>query len=319
MIFPNQFSFFHLESNGGQTLLDFVLQLMGLPEKFGEFLGETVHLFLEGFAIVGLFLDADIPSRREDVVLLGNLLGGCDGAEALYILQCSVLVGIEGLGNLGNVFIGHFAQTAGDHCPHFSGINEAGLVLLLLVPGEEPERNGDLGRVEKLCRHGDDAGDQVVLDDSASDVAFAARLAGEGAIGQHHADFAVGGEVVDHVLEPCEVGVSRRRHTVFPPLVFRQSVGSPVGEIEGRIGHDEIRLQSRVAVVEEGVGVELSQVGLDAPDGEVHLRHLPSCRIGILPIDGDVVDVALVVLDELRGLYEHPARAATRVIDARPL
>ena len=73
-----------------------------------------------------------------------------------------------------------------------------------------------------------------------------------------------------------------------------------------------------MAVVEEGVGVVLPQVGLDAPDGEVHLRHLPRRGVRILAVDRDVVDVAGVALDEARRLHEHPARTAAGVVDTPP-
>ena len=98
----------------------------------------------------------------------------------------------------------------------------------------------------------------------------------------------------------------------------REFVGAPVAEVEGRIGQHEVGLERRVAVVEEGVGVVLPQVGLDAPDGEVHLRHLPRRGVRILAVDRDVVDVAGVALDEARRLHEHPARTAAGVVDTPP-
>jgi len=124
--------------------------------------------------------------------------------------------------------------------------------------------------------------------------------------------------MVDDVLNPREVGVAVRRGSVLPAHVVREFVGAPVAEVEGRIGQHEVGLERRVAVVEEGVGVVLPQVGLDAPDGEVHLRHLPRRGVRILAVNRDVVDVARVALDEARRLHEHPARTAAGVIDTPP-
>ena len=73
-----------------QLLPDFVLQRMRLCEQFGKFAGQSGHLFFEGFAIVLLFLDADIAARSEDVILLCNFIGINHSAEALLIFQRSI-------------------------------------------------------------------------------------------------------------------------------------------------------------------------------------------------------------------------------------
>ena len=117
------------------------------------------------------------------------------------------------------------------------------------------------------------------------------------------------------MLEPGKVGVARRGRAVLPAHIVQQLVLPPVGQVEGRVCHDEVRLQLGVAVVEEGVGAELAQVGLNAPDGQVHLGHLPGGGVGVLPIDGNLVDVAAVVLHELGRLDEHTAAAAAGVVD----
>ena len=69
-------------------------------------------------------------------------------------------------------------------------------------------------------------------------------------------------------------------------------------------------------VVEERVRV-VAQVGLDAADGEVHRGKLPGGGVRLLAEHGDVVaDASAVLLDELRALDEHAARAAAWVIHA---
>ena len=51
-------------------------------------------------------------------------------------------------------------------------------------------------------------------------------------------------------------------------------------------------------------------------DGQVHVGQAPRGGVGLLAVDGDVARVAAVGFDELVGLHEHAARAATGVVDA---
>ena len=70
-----------------------------------------------------------------------------------------------------------------------------------------------------------------------------------------------------------------------------------------------------MAVVEEGVGAELTQVSINAPDGQIHLGQFPCGGVGVLPIDRNAVDVPAVVFDKPRRLDKHAAAAAAWVID----
>ena len=117
----------------------------------------------------------------------------------------------------------------------------------------------------------------------------------------------------DHVLQPGEVGVAGGGRAVLPAHIVQQLILAPARQIEGRIGQDEVRLQLRVAVVKEGVGTEFAQVGLNAPDGQVHLGHLPGGGVGVLAKDGNPVDVAPVIFNEFGGLDKHAAAAAAGV------
>jgi hypothetical protein len=73
------------------------------------------------------------------------------------------------------------------------------------------------------------------------------------------------------VLHPREVGVARRRRAVLPTFVIAQSLAAPIGNVEGRIGENEVGLQVRVAVVVEGVALR-DLAAVDAADGEVPCR-----------------------------------------------
>ena len=186
---------------------------------------------------------------------------------------------------------------------------------MLLVLGKEPKRHWNLRCVEQLGRHGDDTVHQIVLDDVFSDLALAAGLGGQGAVGQHHADAPTRGQVPDHVLEPREVGVAGGRRTVLPAHIVQQLLLPPAGEVEGRISHNIVGLELGVAVVEKGVSVEFPQVRLDSPDGQIHLGHLPGGRVGVLTKDGNLIDVAAVVFHKLCRLHKHSTAAAAGIID----
>ena len=66
-------------------------------------------------------------------------------------------------------------------------------------------------------------------------------------------------------------------------------------------------------VVEEGVRLICSEVCVNATNSEIHLRHFPCVRIGLLPIDRNRSTPTAVGLDEFGTLYEHAATAATGV------
>ena len=58
-----------------------------------------------------------------------------------------------------------------------------------------------------------------------------------------------------------------------------------------------------------------AQVEVDAANGEVHRRQPPCGRVGFLPVDRDIAQLAAVRFDEFLGLHEHAAGAAAGVID----
>lgn len=285
-------------------------------EEAGKLGGQAFHLGVERLAIVRLFLDPDITPGREDEVLFRDLGRGDDRAESLFVLQRAGFVPVERLREQRDVFGGKFAESAGDHRAHLARVDETRLALLLLRAVEEPEARGNLRGVKELRGERDDRRHEVVLHDPPADVAFAAGLRGEGTICEHESDLAARGQVVDHVLDPCEVGVAGRRDAVFPAGIVHEFVAAPVGEVERGICEDEVGAHRGVAVLEERVGVVGAEVRLDAADSEVHLRHLPGGGVGVLTVDRDVVDAPGMALDELGGLHEHAAGAAAGVVDA---
>ena len=187
---------------------------------------------------------------------------------------------------------------------------------MVFLLGNNPQAYRDARAVEELVGHGDNALDQVCFDESCPDLALVVRLAGERAVGEHHAHAAGAVEVVHHVLDPGEVRVALGRDAVLPARVLLELVAAPVREVEGRVSEDEVELLRAVQVIEERIGVLLAQVRVDAPDGEVHGRHLPRGGVALLAVDRQVIDVALVALHEFGRLNEHAARAAAGIVDA---
>ena len=61
---------------------------------------------------------------------------------------------------------------------------------------------------------------------------------------------------------------------------YHEATAAPVGVVERRVGHHEVGLQVLVQVVVETVGLSPTEVGIDAPNGEVHLGQPPSRGFG---------------------------------------
>ena len=65
-----------------QVCLDGRVEALGFSLLLSPLGGEAGHFLLEGFAVVGLGLGADIAARSEYVAVLANLLKGRALAEA---------------------------------------------------------------------------------------------------------------------------------------------------------------------------------------------------------------------------------------------
>ena len=221
--------------------------------------------------------------------------------------------GVVGVGDLGDVVGGELALDAGDHGAEVAGVDEqhfaapVAFAAVVLVLGQEPEADGDLGGVEELAGERDHAVDEVGFDDALADLAFAGLVGGHGAVGEHEAGGAGGGEMVDHVLDPREVGVPGWWGAVFPAGVVAEAFAAPVADVERRVGEDVVGSQVGVAVVVERVGGPVGEVGFDAAQREVHLAESPGGGDELLAVDGDVGAFAAVGLHEFGRLDEHAA------------
>ena len=71
-----------------------------------------------------------------------------------------------------------------------------------------------------------------------------------------------------------------------------------------------------MTIIQKGIRCIGAEVRLNAANGQVHLCHLPCGRIRILAINGNVADIAAVVLYKFCGLHEHAAGSAAGIIYA---
>lgn len=111
---------------------------MAFCEHFGEFAGEAGHFLLEGFVVLRGVFDADVATRSEDVVLLGDVCGFDDGTEAFFVLELAFLEFLEGAREAFNVLFAEVAVLAVHHVAHVAGVNEERLAFLLFAAGYKP-------------------------------------------------------------------------------------------------------------------------------------------------------------------------------------
>ena len=222
------------------------------------------------------------------------------------------------MGDGRDVSDAEFLLSAADHGADLAGIDEEGLAFAIAVAaftvglfvfGQEPEADGDLGGVEELAGQGDHAVDEVVLDHLLADLAFALGVGRHGAVGEDEAGDAVLGELGDHVENPGVVGIAGGRGVVaVPASVVDELVGTaPVLQVEGGIGHDVVGLEVGVLILEEGIGGDFAEVGREPAHGEVHLGQLVGGGGELLPVNRDVLGVAVVAFHKLERLHEHAA------------
>lgn len=288
------------------------------------------HLGFEGDAVVFQRRRAHITPRRKHIVVLAHVFERRGFAVAGLVFVVAVLLftppRVVGFGEGRDVVGVEVLLRAADHGADLAGIDEEGLAFAvavaafavgLFVFGQKPEADGDRGGVEELAGQGDHAVDEVVLDHLLADRAFALGVGRHGAVGEDEASHAVLGEFAHHVENPGVVGIAGGRGVVaVPASVVDELVGGPpVAQVEGRIGHDVVGLEVGVLILEEGIGGDFAEVGRESAHGEVHLGQLVGGGGELLPVNRDVLGVAVVAFDKLERLHEHAARAATGVVD----
>ena len=97
---------------------------MRLSEKLRQFRSQTPHFLFKRFVIIFLFFNANIPSRRENVILLCDVLRSNNSTEALFIFKRSFNECVVGVGNFLDVFIRQLAQLPRNHSAEFPCVDE---------------------------------------------------------------------------------------------------------------------------------------------------------------------------------------------------
>ena len=83
---------------------------MRLSKKLRQFGSQASHFLFKRLTVIFLFLNANIASRRENVILLCDVLRSNNRAEAFFIFKRSFYKGVVGVGNFLDVYIRQFAQ-----------------------------------------------------------------------------------------------------------------------------------------------------------------------------------------------------------------
>ena len=116
------------------------------------------------------------------------------------------------------------------------------------------------------------------------------------------------------MLQPGKVGIACRWHPMLPATISPQQIAAPIAVIEGRIGNHKISFQILVGIVQKRSFIVPFHLGtIDAPNRQVHLRQAPGGLVALLPINGDVVNPALMLSHKLFRLHKHPARSTAGV------
>jgi len=107
------------------------------------------------------------------------------------------------------------------------------------------------------------------------------------------------------VLHPSEVCIAIRRDAELPADILPEPLAAPVFHVKRRVGEDEVRFQVGMQIAVETVAVFRTEISLNPPDGEVHLRKFPGGRVRLLPVDADIPDLPSLCLDKLLALDKH--------------
>lgn len=192
---------------------------MGLFEHLGQFGSQPFHFVVKRFPIILLFFYANISSRSKNIILLCNIFRGLHGTEALHILKSTFLESSESICQLLNIFVRKIPVFTVYHMPHFTSINKHRFAFLFFIFSDEPQSYWDSHTIEKLRRHGNNALDQIILNDILSDFTFTTGLSRKSPISKDEPNFPVFCQMEDHMLNPGIVGVACWWLSIVPPLI----------------------------------------------------------------------------------------------------
>ena len=114
---------------------------------------------------------------------------------------------------------------------------------------------------------------------------------------------------------PRIIGITLRRSgVVCPARVVFQIIIIPAFQVERRICHDIVKIQTFVQVVGESGIAFRTQIMADATQSEVHLCQTIGGSLLLLSIYIDTTDVTLFGFHQVGALNEHTARTTAWVV-----
>ena len=307
-------------------------------QPFGAELGAATVGAFDGDLVITEIAVVEDPRRDADRVAVSVQV-------ALDRLEGQV-GGNDGVDLLGREFAVLVAQVLAQLAIHQVGVDQlhAAPPRRGLGVGQQPDVGGDASVVEQVIRQLDDGVQQVVFDDVAADVGFAAaRVAGEqaGAVvdrGDTRADGAVGDglHLAHHLHQEQQLPVAGAGGGVdgfhLAPKVGQIDPKARVDDVlaildvpefaapafaVGRVGQHEVEALAREFVGRQR-GADLDVLGVVALDHHVGFADGVGLVVDFLAVKIDVApggDGALGLLDVVLGLGQHPAAAAGRVVD----
>src|SRR5699024_9132358 len=216
---------------------------------------------IDRFIIYLRFGCAHIATGSENKVMPLDLIDLRSLREPSYIFVTAVVVAprMVGTRDLFDVIGVEHTQLAWLHPPEFPSVDEQHLITPLTVAvtrsslRDEPQSDRDTGVEEQLVRHRHDAVHQPCLDEFAADLAFTAALRRQRPVGEHEACRAVGGEVMNEVLDPREVRVTWGRCAVLPAGIITEFRIPPVRDVEWRVRDYVVSAEILVEILGERV------------------------------------------------------------------
>lgn len=158
-----------------------------------EGLDQLGHAFLEGHLVLLLLGRAHVAAggQREALGLdRGRLRGNAEAGDVGVVGGADLAApgGVDADKAL-DLLVAELDLGAADLLTEGAGVDEQGLAAAVALTGtrlaavEEPEADGDAGRVEELAGQGDDAVDEVVTDERLADRSLAGLRRGQRPVG----------------------------------------------------------------------------------------------------------------------------------------
>src|SRR5450759_4349182 len=112
------------------------------------------------------------------------------------------------------------------------------------------------------------------------------------------------------MLQPGIVGVTGRRHTIFPSMIILLNL--IVTNVERRVSQNIVNLCLRKFIIEESI--PQFDLCLNTPYSKIHPSKFIGSRVTLLPEDAYLALTVFVHFYELFALHKHTPTATTTII-----